>query len=279
VLSPAAKYSPRTIVQAGKKSYIFFATMLLFSCLHLFALCWAVHDEANNHALTYSHARSKGTRIKRRGREKMDDGPSYIELAMADRTAGSAHAPAQEGKLSSGDQKPAVSTFSKGNGPNLSTGGGSSGIDMSGPQSQSTSPLVYLEDVYEIGQFVGSGGNGDVFRIMSRSTDDMLACKIVASPIHAKHEFFATKRAAGPGVIQVHRYFRVRTEYKNYFEPWSITMELLDSNWVNLKQFIIQHARNNFYNEQLVMVVFMQVVNTVRFIHSRGISHNDIKRI
>lgn len=132
-----------------------------------------------------------------------------------------------------------------------------------------------LESRYRIQEFIGSGGMGWVFRAKDLGCDSQtIALKVLYPHLLATESAFArfqneisiTRRLSHPSIIQTYGFGRTDDGYAY------VAMEYVKG--YSLKQFIESPAETDF---QTIQKLLFQIVEGLRFAHSNGVIHRDLK--
>ena len=126
-----------------------------------------------------------------------------------------------------------------------------------------------LQELYVIGSEIGKGSFGKVRNVYHKITRQQRACKCVPKDTVNQNLFDSEVENLvlldHPNVLRIHEYFE---SANNYY----IITELC--NGKSLNKFILE---NGSLPEKDAMKIFQQILVSINYIHSMGVSHRDIK--
>jgi hypothetical protein len=128
----------------------------------------------------------------------------------------------------------------------------------------------FAHERFELIRHLGSGGFGDVYAARDRSTDAVVALKILrhAGPselLRFKREFRRVAQVVHPNLVRLY-------ELIQQDERWFFTMELIPG------IHLLDHLRNRRIERRDTIVrTFTQIVTALQKLHDEGIVHRDVK--
>ena len=148
-------------------------------------------------------------------------------------------------------------------------------------QKNATSHLPYLKarrlrlqktlaETYEIGDILGEGGFGRVFKAVHRINKKEVAIKVIKkdkvnNPATIITEIEALKMLDHPNMVKLYEYFE--SKKKIY-----LVMELLDG-----EELYERMVKQETFKESDAKKIFKEILDCINFIHKHNISHRDIK--
>ncbi|MCK4353306.1 tetratricopeptide repeat protein, partial [candidate division WOR-3 bacterium] len=133
----------------------------------------------------------------------------------------------------------------------------------------------WIDERYEILEKLGSGGMGEVYKVLDKVTQTTLALKISFPNLKEKNyltfkkEFQTLASLSHPNILKTYDFGTIE-DRRHYF-----TMEYIDGKDIYelFKSFSI--SRKPQY--QLLYSIIYQICEALRFIHFRGLIHGDVK--
>lgn len=135
-----------------------------------------------------------------------------------------------------------------------------------------------LREVYKVGKTLGTGGFSVVKTVTDRGTGQQFACKIMSLPPPGKSvsdnestradifkEIDILIALRHPNIVNMKEYFEENN--KVY-----LIMELLEGG--ELLDAVIDKGH---YSEEDARTCFVQLINAIQYLHSKGIVHRDLK--
>eukprot|EP00299_Pterocystis_sp_00344_P002449 c12764_g1_i1.p1 GENE.c12764_g1_i1~~c12764_g1_i1.p1 ORF type:complete len:510 (+),score=115.59 c12764_g1_i1:49-1578(+) len=142
-------------------------------------------------------------------------------------------------------------------------------------KSASTEPrsknVKLLEDIFEIYETIGEGGNSVVKRAVYKSTGKEVALKIIPRELYLQHKQFIDRETRILTSCN-HRNIVKLNEVVFAEKVVALSMELLGGG--ELFHFI---SKCNDYTEEDAKVMVFSLLQGVKYLHKRGIVHGDLK--
>ena len=127
-----------------------------------------------------------------------------------------------------------------------------------------------IDHRYEIVDFIGSGGMAQIYRVRDIKQDSTKALKLLVPSTEFEHlvtrfqrEFLTLVKMKHPNIVTVYDYGKDRNDSPYY------TMEYLQGEYLGTSPGSRETVQFIKY--------FIQLLQTLQFIHSKGLVHGDIK--
>lgn len=130
---------------------------------------------------------------------------------------------------------------------------------------------------YKITEFIGCGGSCIVVKVIEESTSKEYAAKIISTQdIEEKkmtnsieREIKVLEKLNHPNIIKIQETFKLRTKEDEFY---IIIMEYCSKG--DLLTYALKHMFKSEYEKKKIIY---NVLDAIRYLHSKGISHGDIK--
>lgn len=131
-----------------------------------------------------------------------------------------------------------------------------------------------FEDKYEKIQEIGSGGFSKVYRVMDKTTKKKYACKEIyikkiADIVTVKSEIKIMSKIDHPNIVKLYEVFQ-SNRYLDLIMEECKGGSLID-------QLLAKIDEGESYTEKEVCDIFKQLISAIRYCHSQGICHRDLK--
>ena len=134
---------------------------------------------------------------------------------------------------------------------------------------------IILDNKYQIQAHLGTGGMGEVYRVLDLKQDRVCALKILNTMVDQKavhrrfhREFQVLSRLQHPRLVRTYTWGFA--EERPYF-----TMEYLPGK--TLEKIIAEHARLGQFRASHFFALMQQIVEGLAYIHTQGAVHRDLK--
>ena len=130
---------------------------------------------------------------------------------------------------------------------------------------------------YKMTEFIGCGGTCIVVKVIDESTNKEYAAKIISTQnVEEKNmtnsverEIQVLEKLNHPNIIKIQETFKLRTKEDEFYV---IVMEYCDKG--DLLTYALKHLFKSEYEKKKIIY---DVLDAIRYLHSKGISHGDIK--
>jgi len=126
---------------------------------------------------------------------------------------------------------------------------------------------------YRIQRFLGSGAMGYVCSAVDESIDEVVALKILSSPIHEEPESFERFK----NELKLARRIRHRNVVQSFDLGFSDGYPFISMEYIDADNLLKHLARGTHYDETAALSILRQVLRGLRAAHDLGIVHRDIK--